>query len=214
MRPRVPARSARTGRGPQYADIMIEPKLPYRFLIVCTANVCRSPMGEVLLRARLGECGIDAIVSSSGHVGAGMLVSENSVIAMAERGLQLANRTSVVTDAGAVGGADLILTMGREHVRKVIEVDPGAWPRTFPLRVLVRRALEVGARGADELFSDWVSRLHAGRRPIDIFGSNPDDEIADPMGMALGQYQKTAAVIDDLLSQLVSHAFGAAIVAR
>lgn len=193
---------------------MNEPTPPYRFLVVCTANVCRSPMGEVLLQARLDKSAINAVVLSSGHLGTGLVVSENSVIAMAERGLNISKRMSVQTDAAAVGRADLILTMGREHVRKVIEVDSAAWPRTFPLRAIVRRALEVGARAADEPFSDWVLRLHAGRRAIDMFGSDPDDEIADPIGMALRQYQKTAALIDDLLGQFVSQAFRATLVSR
>jgi protein-tyrosine phosphatase len=42
--------------------------------IVCTGNICRSPMGEVVLRAKLTEAGLDdVLVSSSGtggwHVG-------------------------------------------------------------------------------------------------------------------------------------------------
>ncbi|MGZ0150068.1 low molecular weight protein-tyrosine-phosphatase [Kribbella sp. WER1] len=42
--------------------------------IVCTGNICRSPMGEVVLRAKLAEAGVDGVhVSSSGtggwHVG-------------------------------------------------------------------------------------------------------------------------------------------------
>ncbi|WP_410786593.1 low molecular weight protein-tyrosine-phosphatase [Kribbella sp. C-35] len=42
--------------------------------IVCTGNICRSPMGEVVLRAKLVEAGLDDVeVTSSGtggwHVG-------------------------------------------------------------------------------------------------------------------------------------------------
>ncbi|NIK55689.1 low molecular weight protein-tyrosine-phosphatase [Kribbella shirazensis] len=42
--------------------------------IVCTGNICRSPMGEVVLRAKLAEAGVDGVeVTSSGtggwHVG-------------------------------------------------------------------------------------------------------------------------------------------------
>ncbi|GAA1591644.1 MULTISPECIES: low molecular weight protein-tyrosine-phosphatase [Kribbella] len=45
-----------------------------RVEIVCTGNICRSPMGEVVLRHKLAEAGVDGVlVSSSGtggwHVG-------------------------------------------------------------------------------------------------------------------------------------------------
>ncbi|WP_350280173.1 low molecular weight protein-tyrosine-phosphatase [Kribbella sp. HUAS MG21] len=45
-----------------------------RVEIVCTGNICRSPMGEVVLRAKLAEAGIEGVeVTSSGtggwHVG-------------------------------------------------------------------------------------------------------------------------------------------------
>ena len=40
----------------------------------------------------------------------------------------------------AVEGHDLVLTMTREHLREVVALDPGAWPRTFTLKEIVRRA--------------------------------------------------------------------------
>ena len=178
-----------------------------RFLVVCTANICRSPMGEALLRDRLIEVGVDATVLSTGQLAAGVEVSRNSVVAMAERGLDIAGRRSVVTSAKHVAGADLILTMGRSHVRKVIEVDLGAWPRAFPLRAVVRRALHVGPRAHDETLPEWVARLHAGRRAIDMLADETTDEIADPYGMDLREYRATATLLDDLLGQFVSLAY-------
>lgn len=178
-----------------------------RFLVVCTANICRSPMGEALLRHRLTEIGVDATVLSTGQLAAGVEVSRNSVVAMAERGLDIAGRRSVVTSAKHVAGADVILTMGRSHVRKVIEVDLAAWPRTFPLRAVVRRALLVGPRTPRETLAAWVARLHAGRRAIDMLADEVTDEIADPYGMDLREYRATATLLDDLLGQFVSLAF-------
>ena len=38
--------------------------------VVCTGNICRSPIGEVVLRAKLAEAGIDdVVVTSSGTDG-------------------------------------------------------------------------------------------------------------------------------------------------
>jgi protein-tyrosine-phosphatase len=164
-------------------------------------------MGEALLRSHLDAAHINATVLSSGHFAPDVEVSANSVTAMAERGLDIAGKRSVVTTRKHVAGADVILTMGRSHVRKVIELDLNVWPRTFPLRMAVRRALLVGPRSPSETLPRWVERLHEGRKAIDMLADDPADEIADPFGMDLREYRKTATLLDDLLVQFVSLAF-------
>ena len=63
----------------------------------------------------------------------------------------------------ATDGADLVLTMTREHLRHVVAMDPSAWPRTFTLKEFVRRAQSVapataGAGG----FPRWLDRAGDG----------------------------------------------------
>ncbi|WBQ05711.1 low molecular weight protein-tyrosine-phosphatase [Kribbella sp. CA-293567] len=57
--------------------------------VVCTGNICRSPVGEVVLRAKLAEAGIeDVVVTSSGtddwHSGDPM--DSRAAAALARRG--------------------------------------------------------------------------------------------------------------------------------
>ena len=40
-----------------------------RVEVVCTGNICRSPIGEVVLRAKLAEAGIDDVVVTSSGTG-------------------------------------------------------------------------------------------------------------------------------------------------
>ena len=164
-------------------------------------------MAEALLRHRLDALGVEAMVLSTGQLAPGVEVSPNSVIAMAERGLDIAGRRSVVTSAKHVAGADVILTMGRSHVRKVLEIDLAAWPRTFPLRAAVGRALVVGPRSPHETLPGWIARLHEGRKPVDLLEDDAFEEINDPFGMGLREYRATAALLDDLLRQFVLLAF-------
>ena len=73
-----------------------------RILIVCTGNICRSPMATGLLRQRLAEDGLDGdvMVYSVGTWGLdGEPASEHAVHVMAERGW-----TSAITGPARCSG--------------------------------------------------------------------------------------------------------------
>jgi protein-tyrosine phosphatase len=86
--------------------------------IVCTGNICRSPMGEVVLRAKLAEAGIDGVeVTSSGtggwHVGDPM--DPRAAAALRRRGYDgSAHRARQFERA-----ADLTLAMDSGHAAEL-----------------------------------------------------------------------------------------------
>src|SRR5262245_45150403 len=119
-----------------------------RALVVCTANVCRSPVAERLLTKRLAER-VDAdgepwVVTSAGIADVVAPLDPNTVAVAAAAGLDLTDHRPrrLTADIVATDGADLILGMAREHVRHVAALDPTVWLRTFTLKELVRRAEE------------------------------------------------------------------------
>jgi protein-tyrosine phosphatase len=87
-------------------------------LIICTANICRSPMAEVMLRRKLEteEVPGEWQVSSAGTWATdGIRASEMGVAVMRERGLDTTDhRSRAVTDS-ILAEADLILTMTSGH---------------------------------------------------------------------------------------------------
>ncbi len=94
---------------------MSEP--PVRILVVCTANICRSPVVEALLRDKLAHRGHAWQVASGGLLStAGHPASKNSVIVLAARGVDIADHTSHEVQCRDVEAADLVLCMEQRHV--------------------------------------------------------------------------------------------------
>ncbi len=164
-------------------------------------------MAEALLADRLARRHIDVVVSSAGELGGGIPATGGSVRAMAMRGLDLAHHRSRTVDPAMVAAADLVVGMARSHVREAILSCPEAWPRTFTLKELVRRAEAAGARPADEPWERWLGTLGEGRERADLLGGHPEDDIADPIGGSEALYRRVADEIDDLVERLVELAF-------
>ena len=81
-------------------------------LCVCTGNVCRSPMLEVMLDDALRARGVDAHVHSAGVWEEGHPASPHSVHEAADRGLALGSHRSRLIDTDLVLGADLVIALG------------------------------------------------------------------------------------------------------
>jgi protein-tyrosine phosphatase len=171
-------------------------------LLLCTANVCRSPMAQALLARELAARGIAALVCSAGMLGGGASPPGEVVTAMAGRGLDIrAHESRQVTVADLVR-ADLILGMAREHVRHAVVVHPDAWPRAFTIRELVRRGDLAGPLLPGETLARWLARAHEGRSGLALLGDSPQDDVADPIGGPRSAYERTAAELEQLVGRL------------
>lgn len=177
-------------------------------LVVCTANRCRSVMTEALLARRLATVGVAARVRSAGLLGQGEPVPPEAVAAMAGYGLDLTRYRSRLMTAADLGGADLVLSMAREHVRHAVVTEPAAWPRTFTLRELLRRGQHAGPRLPGEPLASWLARIQNGRDRVALLGDSPGDDVADPMGGPADAYVTTATLLDELVGALVDLCWG------
>jgi len=91
-----------------------------RVLIVCTANICRSPMAMGLLAARLRQDGLEdqVTVSSAGVYGLdGSPASQPGVDVLAERGIDIGDHRARTVNAREITAADLVLVMEEAHRR-------------------------------------------------------------------------------------------------
>lgn len=112
---------------------------PFRILVVCTGNVCRSPVAEAILRDALAEIAPGAFVVSS--AGTRALVGETAQpesAAIATRlGSTLEGFEARQVTEPMVENADLILTLAGSHKPSILRLRP-ALKRTFSLREFAR----------------------------------------------------------------------------
>lgn len=94
-------------------------------LVICTGNVCRSPFGEIELRALLEGTGIT--VSSAGvYALAGSGVDEGMIPELVKRGLSPDGFASHQISQADVEQADLIVAMASRHRRFIMDEWPHA----------------------------------------------------------------------------------------
>jgi protein-tyrosine phosphatase len=99
-------------------------------LIVCTGNICRSPMGERFLQSRLPQKKIDsagtaALIDHSADMDALRIAKKFGVSLEGHRGRQFTPTLSAAYD--------LILVMEKEHVRHITHIAPEARSKTMLL---------------------------------------------------------------------------------
>jgi protein-tyrosine-phosphatase len=104
-----------------------------RILLVCTGNICRSPLAAALLTRALSDRELDAVEVSSAGTGAwdGAPASEGAYLVALERGLDLSGHRARLLTRELVEESDLILTMARHHRARVDEL--GGDGRVFVL---------------------------------------------------------------------------------
>ncbi len=106
-------------------------------LVVCTGNVCRSPIGERLLRQHLP----DRYIASAGIFGLEGCPADDSAQDVAWRhGISLDGHVARRLTRNLMQGSDLILVMEPEHLRFIAAMAP-----------------EI--RGKSLLFGQWLEPL-------------------------------------------------------
>jgi protein-tyrosine phosphatase len=184
-------------------------------LVICTGNICRSPMAEGFMRATLRRRFGDRAptVASAGTTGwEGSAAMPESVKAAEERGVDISGHVARRLIRGDVFDADVVVAMAAEHRDAVSRAMPEAANRTFTLKELVRllEALPppTGPLGPDDL-PDRVAKAAEVRRGG--FAGNPHDEdIVDPLGLPLESFRAIAWELDEWTARLAQSLYGSA----
>lgn len=104
-------------------------------LVVCTGNMCRSPMAAAQLRVALLDAGIRGVrVHSAGTFAeSGAPASPKAITVAAEYHLDISYHRTTPLSADLIEKADLILVMERKHLETILKQAPEAKPKVFML---------------------------------------------------------------------------------
>jgi protein-tyrosine phosphatase len=108
-------------------------------LVICTANICRSPAGEAILRDRLQRRGFtDWTVTSAGTWGLdGRSASQHIVTIMAEQGFDLQNHQAHTITEEMLAEADLVICVESGHVEAIKAEFPRYAEKLFLLSEMI-----------------------------------------------------------------------------
>jgi protein-tyrosine phosphatase len=169
-------------------------------LVVCTANVARSPLAHVMLAAS-----VDVEVDSGGtRAREGDTAAVRSQELAAARGLDLTEHRSKPVGPGAIEAADLVVTMSERQRDRCAILTVGAGPKVFTLRELVRLLAAAGVDADDPASSPaaLAARAHLAR-PTAPRSSRAED-VYDPIQDPWPAWVEMAASLDELLTPVLA----------
>lgn len=178
-------------------------------LVVCTGNICRSPVGEALLAHNLGDSNL--VVSSAGT--RAMVGSASAPEATDYIQSSLGNHTehkAIQLTAGLAEASDLILTMTEEHRAWVTHLAPRTVRRAYTMLEFARMLPELGAQERFPSLKNFVSASAPLRGRANTYGA-PND-ITDPYGGSPEEYAVSFALIADathiIATEITKHVRG------
>jgi protein-tyrosine phosphatase len=198
-----------TDTDPTSADTQLD------VLLLCTANICRSPMALHLLRDgldrlseqgmqkwRIGSAGTQALVGAPMHPVARQVIEE--------LGIEVPEMVARQADAALISGSTLILTATRGQRRFVAETLPSAIRRVFTMRQFARMCRAGSDRRPVALVRSVESLTEvasSGRmllQPVDAI----EADIPDPYGEDLERFRacrdRIAEAVDGMLMPLAA----------
>ncbi|MFP7365035.1 low molecular weight phosphatase family protein [Corynebacterium callunae] len=193
----------------------------FRILMVCTGNICRSPLAKQILELEfqgvehfsVDSAGIQAMVGHSMPDFSLKIARENGVLNPEE------HEAKQLTEALIID-FDLVLVMDRGHRKSVVELSPRSTRKVFTVRDFAR-LIEVTAPAdlAEEVklagnspkakLDAAVEAARLGRSDLLPLEDPADEDIIDPFGKSEQIYEESAAQLIPVVKAVTSYLKGA-----
>ncbi len=179
--------------------------MPYRILVVCTGNICRSPMGEIVLREKLAQAGLTQIVVTSAGVSSeehGNPIDSRAQYVLSQAGYALPDKHCAHRASDyELQEADLILAMTVGHARalKPMLLTAGTdlakvhlW-REFDGTISV---YPTGVYGTGAVLDPAGTNSGKRNRYSDFYTSDGELDVLDPWYGNTSNFQDTLTVVE------------------
>lgn len=193
---------------------------PFSVLHVCMGNICRSPMAERLLTARLADLlgptdplPASLLYSHSAGTGgwhAGERMNPPAARQVAERGGDASGFTARQLHGEHIDSSELILTATGEQASYVAALRPDAVDRTFTICEFGRLLHEVdqaqlpsATLTPEQIMARGVALVAAANKARGGSGPGPEDDLDDPWGLGDRFFDRIADDIELPLRKLV-----------
>lgn len=182
-----------------------------RILTVCTGNICRSPLAEVVLRARLKSLGV-RVHSAGTHALVDHAMPKQAQQSALELGAEpadvAAHRGRYLVEPMLLE-ADLVLTMAREHRDVALQLAPSRLRQVLSVREFGRLAqgltdeqIRSAADAAGHAPADRLTAAVVAVSGMRTFGATDDDDVIDPYRQSDAVYRQAADELAPGLAQV------------
>lgn len=177
----------------------------FEILTVCTGNICRSPLAEVVLREKLRPLAVT--VQSAGTQG----LESAPMTSEAQKLAELLDADPAEADAhrsrwlyeSDLASPDLVLALTRDHRRHILDLAPSRMRRTFTVREFAHLAEHLTDQEIADVASaagpDQTARLKAAIAAVaDLRGHIPPladqtaYDVVDPYRRSWATYERSA----------------------
>lgn len=186
----------------------------FRILTVCTGNVCRSPVAEQVLRARLADLrGIIDLESAGFRALVGDGMPDQAANLSSSLGGNPSGHTARQLTEQQILEANLVLAMSREHRREIVSLVPKASRYTVTIREFARLSADLDSwdflditalpqRPASARLDALVALIASRRGQVEPAASAEDDDVADPYMQSDERYALTGSQLAPALDEV------------
>jgi protein-tyrosine phosphatase len=174
--------------------------VPINVLIVCTGNISRSPMTELLLRAAVDPRAGLSFSSAGVHALVGQPIDKPAAAVLRERGFDPSAHRARQFEPAMADAADLILTAERYHLETVLHQAPNALRRTFMIKEFARLGPHLRPGPPQQVIAQAAVARGLAPRPKDPAA----DDVADPHGRSVSVNRATLAELTEAVQAIVA----------
>ena len=184
---------------------------PFRILMVCTGNICRSPMAEQMLRKKFAERNIKNVVIDSAGVYAmeGEPMTIEASTSMRAVGYAPASHAAKQATADIIASANLVLTATQDHRSDVVRALTRANRFTFTIKEFANLAAYIAEPDPDvelPVATDLADKLVITSMARGYAPEVADADIEDPYQRGQAVFDATRAELEPLLDAIADWA--------